>query len=186
MLEFNVVQLLKSLTGETRDFEFEERSEHLEREVGVRGPISGKARLIRTQRGILVDAEYETSVELECGRCLEVFRMPLGGKLEEEFLPQVDVWTGVEVDNQEDDALRIGEDHILDLSEAIRQDILVRLPLRPLCSELCQGLCPQCGAARNSESCPCAPAGSESPFGALAKLLNEDGVTESRDHEPRR
>ena len=35
--------------------------------------------------------------------------------------------------------------------------MLLELPLAPLCSEDCQGLCPVCGANRNTEPCDCAP-----------------------------
>jgi len=45
----------------------------------------------------------------------------------------------------------------LDLEPLARDAILLELPLAPLCSENCRGLCPACGANRNTDPCDCAP-----------------------------
>ncbi len=48
-----------------------------------------------------------------------------------------------------------GNDRVLDLSEAVRQDILLNLPMQPLCKADCRGLCPTCGKNRNEGECGC-------------------------------
>lgn len=126
-----------------------------------------------------MEAEYGANVELECGRCLDAFLASIEGAVEEEFLPQIDVNTGLPLP-LEGDELRLSENHILDLNEAMRQDILVRLPLQPLCQTSCPGLCPQCGAVWSRETCGCRPASPESPFQALAELLNMEGLERKR------
>ena len=45
----------------------------------------------------------------------------------------------------------------LDLGEVIREQVLLGLPLKPLCREDCQGLCPRCGKNRNAGPCGCTP-----------------------------
>jgi uncharacterized protein len=47
----------------------------------------------------------------------------------------------------------------LDLESLARDAVMLELPLAPLCSEDCLGLCPQCGANRNETSCTCVIAG---------------------------
>ncbi len=44
----------------------------------------------------------------------------------------------------------------VDLDESLREAALLGLPLKFLCADTCRGLCPQCGANRNRESCACA------------------------------
>jgi len=96
--------------------------------------------------------------------------------LAEEFLPSIHVVTGAPLDAPEDEALRIDERHDLDLTEAARQYIETALPLQPLCSPTCQGLCPVCGTNLNVVTCTCATesASASGPFAALAGLMGED------------
>lgn len=56
---------------------------------------------------------------------------------------------------------------IIDLTESVREDIIIALPLKPLCREECKGLCPRCGRDRNLERCSCPPPGGDARWGAL-------------------
>ena len=58
--------------------------------------------------------------------------------------------------DRDDEAYPLAGDE-LDLEPLARDAVLLELPLAPLCTEDCQGLCPTCGANRNTESCDCAP-----------------------------
>ena len=49
------------------------------------------------------------------------------------------------------------------------------LPVQPLCREACAGLCPRCGADRNTAPCACSKVRPESPFAALASLRDTRG-----------
>jgi uncharacterized protein len=73
---------------------------------------------------------------LRCSRCLKVFRQPL----------QINQF----VFHQE---LK-GEDFV-DLTENLREDIILELPQRALCRQDCQGLCPVCGRDLNEGPCKC-------------------------------
>jgi uncharacterized protein len=62
----------------------------------------------------------------------------------------------------------------LDLEPLARDAVLLELPLAPLCDEGCRGLCPECGANRNVESCTCG--GPVDPrWSALDALRSEEG-----------
>ena len=59
---------------------------------------------------------------------------------------------------------------IVDLESILREQIILMLPLKPLCDETCKGLCPHCGANLNHETCTCSTDAVDSPFARLAKL----------------
>ena len=65
---------------------------------------------------------------------------------------------------------------LLDLQPLIRDALLLELPLAPLCSEDCQGLCPTCGADLNDGPCDCDHAPSDPRWAAL-DLLKDPGPT---------
>ena len=62
-------------------------------------------------------------------------------------------------------------DERIELSQMILEQIVLALPMKPLCQPDCRGLCPQCGANRNQESCSCAPDTSDPRWAGLKELL---------------
>lgn len=61
----------------------------------------------------------------------------------------------------------------IDLSEMIRQEIILHFASFPVCSDSCKGLCQYCGQNKNEKSCKCKPEdlNTQSPFKDLKKLL---------------
>jgi uncharacterized protein len=55
----------------------------------------------------------------------------------------------------------------IDLAEIVSEEIVLALPMRFLCQEFCQGLCPTCGVNLNSQTCQCRPQEPLSPFSVL-------------------
>ncbi|HEY7067186.1 MAG TPA: DUF177 domain-containing protein [Chloroflexota bacterium] len=171
MLEFNVSQLLLAPQGTRRHFTFEDEARAL-REPMVVGPVRGEVTFTRTQQGVLADCRFETTLGLECGRCLEPAVVPVSGGFQEEFAQAVDVRTGAPLPEAPDeDAFTIDANHYLDLGEAIRQHVLMAAPLQPLCRPDCRGLCMRCGQNLNEQTCTCEPSLEDSPFHALHNLL---------------
>jgi len=156
-MRYNVAQLLKEAIGATRHQSIEADIATLDEEIRLLRPVRGQVRLLRTDAGILVQGRVQTEVELVCSRCLASFALPLEVTLEEEFRPSVDIATGKKIPRgAEDAALVIDEQHILDLWELIRQQLLLALPMHPLCRPDCAGLCSQCGKNLNEGPCECA------------------------------
>jgi uncharacterized protein len=184
MVSVNVSQLLLAGPGTVREFDFSEPFPDPAGELHLRGPIRGYARMTRTSEGILVHSEHVVPVILECARCLEEAEAEVDGTLDEEFKPSTDIRTGLPVElpsEDNDDQPFIDEHHEIDLDEVLRQNILTNLPMHPLCSAACPGLCPTCGQRldRKHRSHPEmqeeeAPVNSASPFARLAVLLNDD------------
>jgi uncharacterized protein len=156
-LQFNVAQLLKEVSGATRKYQLDITYPDIEPALLLTDTIKGDLRFLRTALGILVQGAMSTAVELNCTRCLKDFEKRLEIEIEEEFRPTIDINTGIPLpdDKEVDVANWITDQHILDLSEVARQDLLLGLPAYPICSPACRGLCPTCGADRNIEPCNC-------------------------------
>ena len=90
-LVINVAQLLKEDIGATRQCDVDESIAPLSENAELTEPVHGTVRLMRTNRGVLVRANLETSAKLECGRCLEAFVQHLPIRFSEEFIPKIDV-----------------------------------------------------------------------------------------------
>lgn len=132
----NVAQLLKEPVGSSRSYVID-ATIHEE----VEGPVKGSVKLIHTSRGILIQGALAVEVELACSRCLNTFSYHLDFTAEEEFLPTIDVCSGLPLSLEEkSDEFTIDNKNILDLGELIRQYALLNLPMKPLCRPDCSGI----------------------------------------------
>jgi uncharacterized protein len=102
-------------------------------------------------RSLLVTGRLATPATLRCSRCLCEIELPVTVK---QFVFMQDLH---------------GEDFV-DLTEQVREDIILELPQRALCREDCRGLCPQCGQDLNEGACRCAPAECDAHWQALDRL----------------
>lgn len=174
-MEFNVSHLLKNPVGTTREYELEPAGLELDDETAAR-IRAGHVRFDRTNIGILARGRADATVSLSCARCLDPIEEPVEVELTEEFEPTVDVSTGRPLPAPENELVfPIDQRHILDLSEALRQNLLAALPIAPLCREDCAGLCPVCGTNRNTDLCDCVADDTNRPLAVLADLLRESG-----------
>jgi uncharacterized protein len=86
-----------------------------------------------------------TKVRLACCRCLKEFDLPLDIEIEEEYSKRIVTERRSQTKNdvklnEEDFIFPVSEDNKIDMTEAIRQNILTSLPIKPLCNEACRGL----------------------------------------------
>lgn len=137
MLAINVSQLLKEPVGATRSLEAAGDINIID---GA-STVSGGVTLVRTDRGILVKGRLKVTVETTCCRCLDVFKCPLDIDIEEEYLPSVDINSGLALEAPDDgESFIVDEHHVLDLTEAIRQYTILAIPMKPLCRQDCAGV----------------------------------------------
>jgi uncharacterized protein len=155
---FNVAQLMKAPVGTSLVYDFQEDNVQFDDDIKVIGPLNGYVRMRRTNQGLLVDGWVELTLELTCNRCLKEFELPMHVNFEEQFYPTVDVVSGLPLASfDEDEIFPIDAHHQVDLTEAIRQNLLLALPMVAICQEDCKGLCPQCGHDLNLGPCECEP-----------------------------
>ena len=173
VMEINVAQQLNEGIGSSRSYQI---SDFTGDDQG-RFPVQGQVELLRTDRSILVRGTLETKIRAMCSRCLSPFDHPLRLRLEEEFFPVVDVVSGVLLPVAEGTgAFTIDESHILDLSEAVRQYVLLAAPMKPLCRKDCSGLCPSCGRNLNQGPCGCLAGSPDPRWSQLEKLVGTGGL----------
>lgn len=146
MIRFDVSTLVRSRLGSTLDFAMEAGPQRLT-DLDV-GPLHGTIRVTRVQAGLLVQGVVETSVMVTCVRCLETFALPTVLEIEETFRlcgskPKPDL------------PYAVSEDGWIDLAPLLREQAWVAIPIKPLCSPDCKGICPECGANLNKEPCQC-------------------------------
>jgi uncharacterized protein len=150
-LTFNVAGLLGEPLGAIRDLDIDSPPLDLGPDLRQSRGLSGRLRLTRTNRGLLVKGRLVTSLALACSRCLRDIDYPVDLELEEEALPTIDIATGLPIDTTaEPDALRLTDHHELELEEEAREGILLAEPIAPLCGQDCPGLCVVCGTELGS------------------------------------
>ena len=172
-MQFNVAQLLRSAAGASREYDLEEDITGIDKELDVVKPLQGKVKFLRTGDGILVTGHLQAEVNLPCRRCLAPVAVPVAIDLEEQFRPSIDLLTGqpVPLEDAEEKATRTDARHMLDLTEVVRQNLLLSLPMSALCSSQCRGLCPECGENLNERSCKCQHEEGDPRLAALRDLL---------------
>ena len=118
---------------------------------------------------ISLKAEVNAVADTRCSRCLEPVSVPVKAEVDAIFDRQPD---------PDDPDLYSFEASTVELTDAVRDALLLELPLRILCAEDCKGLCPVCGINLNKGTCTCQE-GAEvlNPFSALKNIvLNDEEV----------
>ena len=106
----------------------------------------------------------------QCVRCLEPATLVLDVPVTLTFVEREEPSGDEEDEDGAEDVITF-QDGVIDLGPEIRDELLLALPMGPLCREDCAGICPTCGANRNLTPCQCAerPAGG-GKFAALVKV----------------
>ena len=173
-MHYNVARLLKEPVGSTRTYGISEPVH-----AGDGGAFifpQGQLSLMRTDKGVWVNADVGMKVLVSCSRCLKIFPCPVKVVIQEEYLPTVDISTGqsLHVPEREDGSFTIDQRHTLDLTEALRQYAITNQPMKPLCQQECMGLCQICGTDRNSGPCSCEEETGDPRWATLLKLKEQD------------
>lgn len=147
------------------------------------GPLSveGRADLLLEHRGhkevvedIRLRAGYKGDFTVECARCLDPVPQHLQGDFDLIFRPEdADPDSGERAISEEETEIGYYGASGLALGDVVREQVLLSLPNRTLCSEDCKGLCQHCGANLNTESCTCDRAPSDPRWSALSGLAGK-------------
>ena len=173
-MRINVSQQLKAAIGSMQNYEVSGIVDI----AGGKSMVQGEVRLTRTNQSILAKGRLQTDVGVTCSRCLSLFSYPLAINIEDEYFPTTDVISGASLSlPEEPGCFTIDEDHVIDLTETIRQYALIAIPMKPLCREDCAGLCSHCGHNLNQGPCDCLSQEVDPRSSELNKLaLTSDGV----------
>jgi uncharacterized protein len=145
-MTYPLAGLLTEPPGTERRFDIHGATIDLPDDLRLTEPIDGTVRITRTNRGVLVDADLQTTIAGSCSRCLRDIEVPLRARIREEVLPSIDLATGRAVDpNDEPEVARLSDHHELNLAALAGEAISLNEPIAPLCEAGCPGLCITCG-----------------------------------------
>jgi uncharacterized protein len=136
-------------------------------DVEFSSPVRVSAEVTCVGSEFVVKGRVSGTLGCACSRCLAPtpfkFNVPLVERYRE---------LDERGDQESDDEVRSFTGDGLDLTDSVRDAVVLALPLRVLCRDDCAGLCPMCGIDLNTSSCGCS-APIVSPFGVLAKLVKQ-------------
>lgn len=145
-LVYALAGLLAEPPGSERRYEVHGATTPLPDDLHLAEPIDGRVRVIRSNRGVVVDAELSTVIAGICSRCLRDIGSPVRVVIREEALPSIDIASGRPVDRDtEPEVTRLTDHHELDLGTLAAEAISLAEPIAPLCEAACPGLCITCG-----------------------------------------
>lgn len=121
-------------------------------DVKPAGPIRYNIRVSPAGNSIVVQGVLKADLAFECVRCAEFFQFTV---CEPEFM------VVREISNK---------DESIDLTQDIRESMILAFPTNPLCAPDCRGLCPRCGTNLNKKNCRCAASSTDWRWSALNNL----------------
>ena len=141
----------------------------------------GRAEVLHEHRGpkdivadIRLRGKFSGKFEVPCARCVEPVEIPLAAEFDLIFRPAAADAEATErsITAPETEIGYYLKDSLL-LEDVLREQVLLSLPVRTLCKEDCKGLCPRCGANRNSQACQCEEGPSDPRWEALSGLRSK-------------
>jgi uncharacterized protein len=122
-----------------------------------------------------VTGRATTRLELECSRCVEPFEIPVDAAFELRYVPAAENGgTGEREIGEDDLTTAFYREGALDIIDLLREQFQLALPMKPLCTDECRGLCPECGANLNRTDCGCTPKWEDPRLAALEVLLRPE------------
>lgn len=121
------------------------------------------ARIQRITGGYTLRGKLTCGVDLVCSRCLETFTSRITVPVDLRLMPQFEDDPGTYTCN---------EQH-LELEPLLEEMLQLQIPMKPLCSEDCKGLCPVCGVNRNRGTCDCSKDAVDPRWNTLIDIRKE-------------
>jgi len=127
-------------------------------ECDFTGPLTADITVVREFDHLKAAGRVHVPMALTCGRCLATYASAIDSTFRiifrKETAPNAEVEDETELcDDDLISSTYCGDE--LDLAHEIEEQVLMEIPLKPLCEEDCKGLCPACGADLNTDSCSC-------------------------------
>jgi len=132
--------------------------------------VAGHLQILVSGKDIFLLGTISGVMNLQCSRCLADFSVEKQIDINMVIRREADKQTEKESDGQAEDLIYIDGPEI-ELADIILQELLLEVPMKPLCREDCPGLCSRCGAPKGSPECACPQENSVDPrWSAIARL----------------
>jgi len=138
------------------------------------GPVRGAFSLKMVGPTVYVKGTVEAVVSLDCSRCGKPFDTRVEAKLSLDLNP-VESLAGEDEKELKEGDLDVGfyTGGEIDLTGLLAEQLVLNLPMKPLCSEGCRGVCQFCGQDKNENECGCEPPAGHPGFEGLKDLLEK-------------
>jgi len=144
----NVSDILR-INGASLDIEFSEKIESLETNdngLVFDSPVSFKGKLTNVKGMLRLSGHVALKYKVKCYRCLKDLERTMDFDLNERF---------VSGDSSTDSDVYSYNGNYVDTDKAIKDNIILNLPMKHVCDVNCKGLCPKCGTNLNERECNC-------------------------------
>jgi DUF177 domain-containing protein len=128
--------------------------------AGFDEKITVRGRVSKAGETVFLAGWLTTRLILQCSRCLKGFALPLYLELATQFVPIPQAPTTRPGKDQQDIPMADDEIHFYKgqsvlLDDFVREEVILAIPMQPLCDSNCHGLCSRCGRDLNLEICNC-------------------------------
>ncbi|MDD3481054.1 MAG: DUF177 domain-containing protein [Patescibacteria group bacterium] len=146
-MELNVKNLAYSELGNKESYDLKLEAKDFETDDYI-DEVTGTVDLSRVDDGILAEFKLDLSVNLNCDRCLTRFT----------FKPKLKfsrIYSLTPIMTDDNDYLPVEKDFQINVTEPIREETVLAIPVKKVCKADCKGLCPTCGTDLNTGKCKC-------------------------------
>ncbi len=141
----------------------------------VASPVKLAFEIFKDKSTFRLVGRTETTLEAPCSRCLEPMIVPVDASFDLRYQPHSTNVGDEEQEIEEDDLTTAFYEHDeIDLEQLMREQFYLALPMKPLCSDACKGLCPVCGTNLNKGACDCKRDWEDPRLAALKELRRHD------------
>jgi uncharacterized protein len=141
--------------------------------VAFSTPVRLQGQLTKIAEQVYFQGQIEGTMELPCSRCLDSVRDHFAVTIRVVYLPPSSpaaAESTERLDTSDELDLYIHDGVMIDLQPFIYDQVVLAIPMQPLCRPECAGLCPLCGGNKNEESCTCQVEEIDSRFALLKQL----------------
>jgi uncharacterized protein len=122
----------------------------------VATPVALAFEIFKDKDQVRLVGAVKTALELLCSRCLDPFTLPVDAAFDLRYQPHAANTGEGEREIEEDDlTTAFYENETIDLGHLMREQFYLSMPMKPLCSAACHGLCVVCGTNLNRNTCDC-------------------------------
>jgi DUF177 domain-containing protein len=137
----------------------------------VIAPVSLAFEIHKDKQQFHLVGRVGTTLELLCSRCLEPFTWPVDAEFDLRYQPHTQNAGEGEREIEDDDlGTSFYRNDEIDLGQLMQEQFYLSVPMKPLCSDDCRGLCPVCGTNLNRGSCQCNARWEDPRLAALRSL----------------
>ncbi len=163
---------LRRVIGREAEYRFTQQIEPLE--LGgdsiTFSPAEVDVKMLNSGESITGYFKVHTEAQMVCSRCLEPFSEPV----DIEFSVTYQYTASLEESEPEgDEDVVFYEGDLIDVSDDVRQQVVLALPMKPICTPDCKGMCASCGKNLNNEACDCVKEDVDVRLAVLKDLLKK-------------